>query len=337
MDIAVEVSIFKELRDTIVAFILEKLSLSDAETELVSFASIFRLPVPREVFVQWRGETGSFLLNSVTAQYLIEGSEKGYQLHPLIRNFFFNSLTSERAREFHKIAAKFYHQEFERLKSRSKQIMPEYLGEAIHHSLAAGDRKRVQEFAFYRQEIRPVALEHYHRQDFKEALKDYKVLVELDRTDVDAHFHLALIYARQNRWSDAENHFGQAISLRPRAYWILQGYGAAKLRAGRIAEAEHWLLKAEELNPTHSPTLLELGRLREKQGDTAAAEQYYRQAIEYDSNNSLAFYRLAEFLYREGDVAEAYEMAMAALTTNPTNARNKALVQELKRKIETQK
>ncbi len=332
-DIADEISIFKELRDTIVSFILEKLTLSPAEKELLSFASIFRLPAPREVFLKWRKEEASLLLSSLAGQYLIEASERGYQLHPLIRSFFRNTLSFGQAKELHRIAGNFYLQEFERIKKTSKQIVPEYLGEAVHHFLAAGDRNKVKDFAFYGQELKPVALEHYRRGDFQTAQRDYSVLLELDKNDVDAHFHLALIFARQGRWGDAELHFGKAISLRPKAYWILQGYGSAKLRAGKLGEGENLLLEAEAINPNHSPTLVEIGYLRQKQGDSVAAEDYYRRAIDADPNNSFAYYRLAKFLYQEGDAPQAYEVAKAALATNPLSERNKALVQELKRKI----
>src|SRR5436309_9991656 len=64
-NIAEEFSIFKELRDTIVVFILEKLTLSPAERELLSFASIFRVPASREVFLNWRKEDASLLLSSL--------------------------------------------------------------------------------------------------------------------------------------------------------------------------------------------------------------------------------------------------------------------------------
>jgi len=335
-DIAEEFSIFKELRDTIVSFILEKLTLSAPEKELLSFASIFRLPVARDAFLNWRKEEASLLLSSLTGQYLIEASERGYQLHPLIRSFFGNALSLEQAKEFHRIAGKFYFDEFERFKKTTKQIVPEYLGEAVHHFLAAGDRNKVKDFAFYGQELKPVALEHYRRGDFKTAQRDYSVLVELDGNDVDAHFHLALIFARQKRWDYAELHFGKAMALRPKAYWILQGYGSAKLRAGRLAEGESLLMRAEEINPNHSPTLVEIGYLRQKQGDSVAAEDYYRRAIEADSNNSFAYYRLAKLLYQEGDIQQAYEMANLALASNPLNDRNKELVQELKRRVSAQ-
>ncbi len=335
-DISQDFSIFRKFRDSIVSFILEKLTLSQAEKNLLAFASIFRLAVSREVFLQWRKEDASYLLSSLAGQFLIESSDKGYQLHPLIRSYFSNGLSIEEAKTFHKIAAKFYLQEFNSLKDRSKQIVPEYLGESVHHFLAAGDRQTVKGLAFYSQELRPVAWEHFKRQDLDTALKDYKVLLELDTADVDAHFHLSLIYARKSQWGDAEFHFGRAIDLKPKAYWILQGYGAAKIRGNKVAEGEALLLEAEQINPKHCPTLLELGSLQEKRGDPAGAEDYYRRAIEADPNSGFAYFRLARLLYHEGDITNAYEMAMAALECNPVDPRNKALVADLKKKLSDQ-
>lgn len=332
-DVAEEISIFKELRDTIVTFVLEKLTLSPEERELLAFASVFRLPAPREVFLKWRREDASRLLSSLAGHYLIESSERGYQLHPLVRSFFSHGILQESLRAWHKIAAKFYLQEFERLKTASKQIVPEYLGEAVHHFLAAGDRQRVKAFAFYAQELRPVALDHYRAGDLKVAMKDYQVLLEIDPNDLDAHFHLSLIFAREERWGDAEFHFGKAISLRPRAPWILQAFGAAKIRAGKIADGEELLLQAERAAPNHSPTLVELGRLRESQGDKVAAETYFRKAIQSDPDNAFAYYQLSRLLYKDGDAEQALEMAKAALVCNPMNERNKALVSELRKKI----
>lgn len=332
-NIAEEFSIFKELRDTIVVFLLERLTLSPAEKELLSFASIFRVPAPREVFLNWRKEDASVLLSSIAGQYLIESSDMGYQLHPLLRSYFGIGLPPEQAKAWHKIAAKFYLREFERLKTTSGQIIPEYLGEAVHHFLSAGERQKVQGLAFYGQELRPVALEHYRNGEHKVELKDYEVLLELDKNDVDAHFHLSLIFAGMTRWPDAEYHFGKAISLRPRAPWILQGFGKAKLRAGKIAEGEELLLEAEKINPNHSATLVELGRLREKQNLFTEAYDYYHRAIAADSNNSYAYYSLSRLLYHDGDLKEAFQMAQAALVSNPLNAKNKLLVQDLKNKI----
>jgi len=328
-----DISIFKELRDTIVSFVLEKLTPSEAEGDLLDFASIFRLPAPREVFVRWRGEEANYLLNSLAGQYLLESSEKGYQLHPLVRDYYYNSLGSSLAVQFHKIAGRFYIDLFEKLRRSTRELNPEYLGEAIHHFLAAGDKRRVQDFLFYKHELKPVALTHYRRRDFKMALADYKVLVELDKNDPDAHLHLALIFARERRWADAELHFGRAMELRPGAHWILQAYGSAMLNAGRLVEAEGYLTQAERANPSYPATLVDLGRLREKQQDDPGAEFYYKKAVDIDPDNAFALYSLARLLYRGGDVKEAYHFALAALASRPLDERNKALVNELRVKL----
>jgi tetratricopeptide (TPR) repeat protein len=333
-DISKDMAIFERLRDTIVPFILEKIALSSGETDLLLFASIFRLPVSREVFLRWKGDEAGYLLSSLASQYLIESSERGYELHPLVRDFFYHKLPLTQAMEFHKIAGKFYAELFEKARIATKQLVPEYLGEAVHHFLAAGDRKRVQSLAFYGQELKPVALSHYRRKEFKIAMKDYQVLVELDDKDVDAHFHLALLHARNESWPDAEFHYGRAIELRPRAAWIIQGFANAKLRVGKTEEAEQLLSEAEEINPRHAGTLVDLGRIRERQGHYADAEDYYRRAIDASPDYSFAYYQLAALLYREGQVGEAYDMARAAMATQPLDSRNKALVEELRQKME---
>ncbi|MGA2151456.1 MAG: tetratricopeptide repeat protein, partial [Geobacteraceae bacterium] len=96
---------------------------------------------------------------------------------------------------------------------------------------------------------------------------------------------------------------------------------------------EELLLEAEKINPNHSATLVELGRLREKQNLFTEAYDYYHRAIAADSNNSYAYYSLSRLLYHDGDLKEAFQMAQAALVSNPLNAKNKLLVQDLKNKI----
>jgi len=322
------------LRETIVPFILEKLSLSPVEFELMSFASILRLPGPRELFRSWRGEEANDLLNSLVSQYLIESSEDGYLLHPLVREFYYYNLPIAQATEFHRVAGRFYNGLLDKERKTNRRIVPEFLGEAVHHYLAAGDRQRFQQVSFYKEELKPVAVQHYRKGDLEAALKDYRVLVEIDDRDADAHFHLALIYARRKRWNDAELHFGKAITLRPRTPRMLQGYAAAKIRADKLAEAEQLLDEALEVKPDHSPSLAEFGRLREKQGYLAEAEEYYNKAIEADPNNFMAYYRLARLLYQQNEIAQAFEMAQAAVQTNPLDDRSRALLKELKEKLE---
>jgi Flp pilus assembly protein TadD len=163
---------------------------------------------------------------------------------------------------------------YKKAKTPATESNPEFLGEAIHHYLCAGERDKVKGFSFYKYELRPVALPHYRRRDYNMALKDYRLLVAIDPNDPDSHFHLALIYAKREAWDNAEEHFGKAIRLKPNAYWILQGYAHAKLSAGQLQEAEHIFQQALEINPRHSPTLVDLGSVYARMGDEVGGKLF---------------------------------------------------------------
>jgi tetratricopeptide (TPR) repeat protein len=333
-DISRDMILFKELRDTIVTFILEKLPLSEGEIDLMLFASILRIPAPRELFVRWKGETANNLLNSLTCQYLLESSAEGYQLHPLVRDYYFQSLSVADSVKLHRVAGKFYSDWFEKEKKTTGRLVPELLGEAVHHYLGALEIKKVRDLAFFKTELRPIARSHYQKNDFRTALKEYTILVDLDDQDADAHYHLGRIYAREDRWDEAELHFGKAMSLLPKACWILHGYAAAKRHAGRLEEARQLLERSLKINPSHSATLFEMGRLCEIYRDITGAEEYYEKAIQTDPDNFRAYTRLARLLYNEGSFEEALEMIEAAVATNPRDRQAKELLAELQKKIE---
>jgi tetratricopeptide (TPR) repeat protein len=327
-------TLFKKLRDTIATFILEKLSLLEAETDLMRFASILRIPAPRELLVRWKGETANELLNSLTGQYLLESSEEGYQLHPLIRDFYYQSLPVVDSIGLHRVAGKFYSDWFEKEKKTTGRLVPALLGEAVHHYLGALEIRKVQDLTFFRAELIPIARSHYQKNDFKTALKEYLILVDLDDKDADAHYHLGRIYARENRWEEAELHFGKAISLLPKACWILHGFVAAKRHAGRLEEARQLLERSLKINPSHSASLFEMGRLCESYKDIKGAEEYYEKAIQADADNFRAYRRLAQLLYNAGSFDEALEMVKAAVATNPRDSQAKELLADLQRKLE---
>lgn len=332
-----ETAIFKRLRETIVSFFLDRVQLSPAEDELVRFASVFRLPVKRDAFVAWGSDKAGFLLDSLLGRSLLETDGEEYSLHPIIREHFYTSTPLSTLRPFHSVAGAYFLDLYRKTKTATREANPEFLGEAIHHYLCAGERDKVNGFAFYKYELRPVALSHYKRHEFDLALKEYRILNSLDASDPDPHFHLALIYARRKDWDRAEEHFGKAMRLKANAYWILQGYAHAKLSANLVEEAEQLLQKALEINPRHSPTLIDLGTAHARMGDEAVAESYFQDAIEADPNNAFAYATYARFLMRTQRYVEGLEMAMAAMESNPRDDRNKQLVEDLRSRLEAAK
>jgi Flp pilus assembly protein TadD len=332
-----ETAVFKRLRETIISFFLDRVELSEGEDELIRFASIFRLPVGRDAFVAWKADQAGFLLDSLLGRSLLETDGEEFSLHPIIRDYFYTTTPMEALRPFHKVAGSYFLDSYKKAKTPTTEPNPELLGEAIHHYLCAGERDKVKSFAFYKYELRPVALAHYRRREFDVALKDYRLLISLDPNDPDSHFHLALIYAKRGTWDNAEEHFGKAMRLKANAFWILQGYAHAKLAAGQIEEAEQLLQRALEINSRHSPTLTDLGTAYARMGDESGAESYFKQAIDVDPNNAFAFAAYARFLLRTQRYPEGLEMAMAAVETNPRDERNRQLVEELRARMQSAK
>jgi tetratricopeptide (TPR) repeat protein len=330
-----ELALFKRLREAVVAYILDRVNLTPREEEFIRFASVFRLPVPRGVFLKWRKDEANFMMDSFVGRSFLEADADKYQLHPLIREHFYNSTPTPALQPYHRMAGQFFLDSYARAKNAGLDPDPEDLGEAIFHFLAAGEREKAKSLGLYRYEIRPVALGHYRKREYDLALKNYVLLSQLDPNDVDAHFHLSLIYARQGRWDDAENHFGKAVTLNPRAYWVFQGYAHQKLQTDKIAVAEHLLLQAENIRPDHSATLVDLGRIRLKQGLEAEAEDYFVRSIEADENNPFAYITYARFLLNQGRYEEGLNYALAAVEVNPRDHASRELVNELRRRIQS--
>jgi tetratricopeptide (TPR) repeat protein/Cdc6-like AAA superfamily ATPase len=332
-----DLSMFKRLRETVVNYVLDRVTFSPREQDFLRFASVFRLPIGRELFLRWRKDEAAFLIDSLVGKSFLETDNEKYQLHPMIREHFYNSTQASALQPFHRLAGSYFLENYSRSKSAGTDPDPEMLGEAVHHYLAAGDREKVRSFSLYRSELKPIALNHYRKSEYDRAFKDYSLLVQLDDTDIEAHFHLALIYGRRKEWDHAEHHFGRAITINPKAYWVYQGYAHLKLQAGHIDEAEHLLRKSQQIKEYHSPTLVDLGRIKERQAEFEEAEDYYRKAITADGDNAFAYAAYAKFLLGQGRYEEGLEMALAAAEINPRDSRNRELVKDLRLRVESAK
>jgi tetratricopeptide (TPR) repeat protein len=332
-----DLSIFKRLRETVVGYILDRVNLSPREEEFIRFASVFRQAVSRDVFLRWKKDEASFLLDSFIGRSFLESEGDKFNLHPLIREHFYDSAPTAALQPYHKIAAEYFLDTYSGIKATGLDADPELLGEAIYHLLSAGERAKAKSLGLYKYDIRPVALNHYRKAEYGAALKDYLLVTQLDPNDLDAHFHLALIYARDGRWDDAELHFGTAITLNSRAYWVYQGYAHQKLNAGRVAEAEHLLDLSQEIKQNHSPTLVDLARINDKRGQAGDAEDYFRLAIEADENNGFAYFAYARFLMNQQRYEEGLKYALGAAEINPRDFKNRELVKDLRQRIERAK
>jgi tetratricopeptide (TPR) repeat protein len=114
--------------------------------------------------------------------------------------------------------------------------------------------------------IRKRALEHARRQDWDAAIRDYRQLAEIDRSNPNLHNELGDIYLKTGNKADAYDSFATAID----------SYASVSLFNNAVAVCK----KVARLIPTRYDVLAKLGCIRKKQGLAKEAESYCLQYLD---------------------------------------------------------
>ncbi|HEU4929871.1 MAG TPA: tetratricopeptide repeat protein [Candidatus Krumholzibacteria bacterium] len=142
--------------------------------------------------------------------------------------------------------------------------------------------------------IRKKALDLVRQQDWANAIKEYRRLVEIDQNNPNVHNELADLYLRTNQKNEAFDSFIRAID--------------EYTRVGLYNNAVAVCKKVLRVLPNRSEVLSKLGLIRMKQGLSKEAESYYVSFLERAAGGGFdaeAFQKLA--------VAIASEMAVSTL------------------------
>jgi tetratricopeptide (TPR) repeat protein len=142
--------------------------------------------------------------------------------------------------------------------------------------------------------IRKKALDLVRQQDWANAIKEYRRLVEIDQNNPNVHNELADLYLRTNQKNEAFDSFMRAID--------------EYTRVGLYNNAVAVCKKVLRIMPNRGEVLSKLGLIRMKQGLAKEAESYYISFLERAAGGSYdaqAFQKLA--------LAVASEMAVSTL------------------------
>jgi tetratricopeptide (TPR) repeat protein len=107
LDPSVELQEQKNIKLYLEEEVLNRLSLQ--EKSLLKIASVFRYPVPAEgFFIYEKAQINRETLSILTRKALIKDSREGFEVHDLIRDFFYSYLTTKERTLFHGLVGKFY-------------------------------------------------------------------------------------------------------------------------------------------------------------------------------------------------------------------------------------
>jgi tetratricopeptide (TPR) repeat protein len=107
LDPTVELDKQKNIKLYLEEEVLNRLSLR--EKSLLKIASVFRYPVPAVgFFIYEKAQINRETLSILSRKALIKESIEGYEVHDLIRDFFYSYLTGHEREDYHKLVGQFY-------------------------------------------------------------------------------------------------------------------------------------------------------------------------------------------------------------------------------------
>lgn len=143
-----------------------------------------------------------------------------------------------------------------------------------------------------------------------------------------AHYNLAIMYARFSRLRDAAQHFGQTIELDSTFAPAYQGLGnlyqrlgtTPEARASYAGKARALYLRALQIDPKLADTHNNLGLLLHSAGDVQAAVHHYEQATQIDPQAGFYQANLSRGYYDTERYEDALGAVRRALQIDPTLA-----------------
>jgi tetratricopeptide (TPR) repeat protein len=120
--------------------------------------------------------------------------------------------------------------------------------------------------------IRKKALDHVRDQNWPDAIKEYKRLVELDQSNPNLHNELADLYLKTSQKNEAYDAFIRAVD--------------EYVRVGLHNNAVAVCKKLLRVLPARHEALAKLGFIRSRQGLSKEAESYYQQFIDKAAGNA---------------------------------------------------
>ena len=150
-----------------------------------------------------------------------------------------------------------------------------------------------------------------------DAEQAYGELLSVEPGHAGALHLLGVIRQQQARHEEALGLIGRAIAVNPARAVYHNNYGAALLSLERFAQAEASLRQALSISPAYPDALANLGMAQAALGDDAAAEQSLRQALQFQAWHRDATTRLAKLLHRQRRFDEAERLLESALAAAP--------------------
>jgi tetratricopeptide (TPR) repeat protein len=153
----------------------------------------------------------------------------------------------------------------------------------------------------------------------EEAIAAYRRASALGPEDPEPHLAAGLLLEKDNKFSDAETEYKQALALDPQSD-ALTGLANMYMRGHRFVEAEQYLRKLVVTQPENAAAHVQLGRVLAAEGKNDAAAAELEAGAKLAPADASVQRDLADIYFAAGKYAQAETAYRALLSGHPNDA-----------------
>jgi tetratricopeptide (TPR) repeat protein len=157
-------------------------------------------------------------------------------------------------------------------------------------------------------------VEYYDDGRLPDAIREYRMAIEDNPTNIRAHYNLAVCNHDQGQKVDAETEYDAVLRLDPENARALVSLSSLKADEGKDAEAVELLEKAAAADRHSGFPKSSLGAYYERKGELDRALEAYKASVSIEPGHVTGHAGIARILARRGayqDAAAEYELALA--------------------------
>lgn len=171
---------------------------------------------------------------------------------------------------------------------------------------------------------------------FTEAEENYRQALEVDPNFEAAHFDLGNVFARQGKLDEAREQYQETLKVAPDFAEAHNNLGNVLAAQGNLENAIQHFRQALRLGLTHSETHFNLGNALVRQGRIEEAMDQFQEALKINPSFALAYLNLGRVEAAQGHLDKAIGHFRQALRIEPQDAEvyeslGRALAQQGKR------